>query len=80
LADGSGGLERLSTSEYTQSPNSWSADAQLLAFIEINPQTGYDLWVLRLKERKAEPFLRTPFNEGAPPVLSGRTLASLCFG
>jgi Tol biopolymer transport system component len=25
-----------------------------------------DIWVLRISDRKAEPFLRTPFNEGAP--------------
>jgi Tol biopolymer transport system component len=66
LADGSGGLEQLVTSDYTQAANSWSPDAQLLAFIEINPTTGYDIWVLRLSDRKAQPFLRTPFNESAP--------------
>ncbi len=66
LADGSGGLERLTTSEYNHAPNCWSPDGQLLAFIEINPTTGYDIWVLRLSDRKAQPFLRTPFNESAP--------------
>ena len=66
LADGSGGLERLTTSEYLQGPNSWSPDGQLLAFIEVNPTTGRDIWVLRMGDRKAQPFLRTPFNETAP--------------
>ncbi len=66
LADGSGGLERLTTSEYNHAPNSWSPDGQLLAFIEITPTTGWDIWVLRLSDRKAQPFLRTPFNESAP--------------
>jgi eukaryotic-like serine/threonine-protein kinase len=66
LADGSGGLERLSTSEYINTPMSWSPDGQLLAFIEIHPTTGYDIWILRLSDRKIEPFLRTPFNESAP--------------
>jgi Tol biopolymer transport system component len=36
LADGSGGLERLTTSEYLHAPMSWSPDGQLLAFIELN--------------------------------------------
>jgi serine/threonine-protein kinase len=76
LADGSGGLERLTTSEYTQSGNSWSPDGQLLAFIEINPTTGYDIWVLRMGDRKPQPFLRTPFNESVPQLSSdGRWLA-----
>ena len=66
LADGSGGLERLTTSEYLHSPYSWTPDGQLLAFLEINPTTGYDLWVLRMSDRKAEPFLRTTFNESVP--------------
>jgi Tol biopolymer transport system component/predicted Ser/Thr protein kinase len=76
LADGSGGLERLTTSEYPNSPRSFSPDGQLLAFIEINPTTGYDIWVLRLKDHKAEPFLRTPFNESVPSFSpDGRWLA-----
>jgi eukaryotic-like serine/threonine-protein kinase len=76
LADGSGGLERLTTSDDTQTPNSWSADGQLLAFNEINPTTGIDVWVLRMSDRKAQPFLRTPFNESAPRFSpDGRWLA-----
>ena len=76
LADGSGGLERLTTSEYLQAPNSWSPDGQLLAFVEIDPATGYGHWVLRMSDRKAQPFLRTPFNEGAPRFSpDGRWLA-----
>jgi eukaryotic-like serine/threonine-protein kinase len=66
LADGSGGLERLTTSEYSPAPNAWSADGQLLAFIDVNPTTGWDIWVLRLSDRKAQPFLQTAFNESAP--------------
>jgi len=66
LADGSGGLERLTTSESSPSPNSWSSDGQLLAFVEINPTTVVDVWVLRLSDRKAQPFLQTAFNETAP--------------
>ena len=66
----------MTTSEYIQAPMSWSPDGQLLAFIEVNPTTGYDIWVLRLSDRKAQPFLRTPFNEAAPRFSpDGRWLA-----
>jgi serine/threonine-protein kinase len=84
LADGSGGLERLTTSEYVNAPFSWSPDGQLLAFIELNPTTGFDIWVLRMSDpspgsgqvRKAEPFLRTRFNETSPRFSpDGRWLA-----
>jgi len=77
-ADGSGGLERLTTSDDTQSPNSWTSDGQLLAFLEFNPTTGLDIWVLRMADRKAQPFLHTRFNEGAPRFSpDGRWLAYL---
>jgi len=65
LADGSGGLERLIASENLNVPLSFSPDGQLLAFNDLNPTTQTDIWVLRLNDRKAQPFLRTPFTEGA---------------
>jgi Tol biopolymer transport system component/predicted Ser/Thr protein kinase len=66
MADGSGGLERLSASKTNQVPRSWSPDGQLLAFMDVSPTTGFDISVLRMSDRKAEPFLRTPFNETVP--------------
>jgi serine/threonine-protein kinase len=76
LADGSGGLERLTTSENTQAPMSWSPDGQLLTFIESNPATGHDIWVLQLSDRKAQPFLRTLFDVMSPRFSpDGRWLA-----
>ena len=66
LADGSGGLKRLTSGEYLQAPNSWSQDGQLLAFTEFSPTMGIDIWVLRISENKALPFLATPANETAP--------------
>jgi len=76
LADGSGGLERLTTSEYLLAPSSWSPDGQLLSFYEINPTTQRDIWVLRMSDRKAQPFLRTKFDEAVPQFSpDGRWLA-----
>ena len=63
LADGSGGLEQLTTNGIR--PSSFSPDGRLLAFgRELDPGTGNDIWVLRLSDRKTEPFLRTRSNEG----------------
>ncbi len=72
-ADGSGGLERMTTSEYPQAPMSWSPNGQLLSFVQANPTTGFDIWMLRMGDasassgqvRKAQPFLQTRYNEGA---------------
>jgi serine/threonine-protein kinase len=75
-ADGSGGLERLTTSEYAHVPMSWSPDGQLLAFIEVNPSTQRDIWILRMSDRKAQPFLKTRFDESVPRFSTdGRWLA-----
>jgi len=76
LADGSGGNERLTTSEHRQGPTSWAPDGQLLAFIEVNPNKRFEIWVLRMGDRKAQPFVQTRFNEGAPRFSpDGRWLA-----
>jgi serine/threonine-protein kinase len=76
LADGSGGLERLTTSEHLHFPMSWSPDGQVLAFVEVTPTTGYDIWMLGLGDRKAQPFLQTPYNESVPMFSpDGRWLA-----
>jgi Tol biopolymer transport system component len=75
LADSSGGLEELATDGYG-APSSWSPDGQLLLSDNSNPVTGYDIYVLRLGDHKGQPFLRTPFNEGAPRFSpDGRWLA-----
>jgi len=66
LADGSGGPEKLATSQFINVPDSISPDGQLLAFHEANPTTGEDILVLRLSDRKVVPFLRTHFNEADP--------------
>jgi Tol biopolymer transport system component len=76
LADGSGGPERLTNSERIKRADSWSPDGQLLAFTQFDPPTGRDIWMLRLSDRKSQPFLRTPSNESAPHFSAdGRWLA-----
>jgi serine/threonine-protein kinase len=64
-ADGSGPAERLHVSENEQFPTSWSPDGRLLAFVEVHPETGADIWILSMDgEQTPHPFLVTPFNEG----------------
>lgn len=76
-ADGSGAVERLTTSEHLHTPHCWSPDGRILAFIEVNPTTGRDIWLLPVEgERKPYPFLQTQFNESAPRFSpDGRWLA-----
>ena len=45
-ADGSGEAEALfTTRDFPFGPSSWSPDGQTLAFVEVNPATGADIWV-----------------------------------
>ena len=83
-ADGTGGAQRLTDSKNFQSPASWHPSGKFLAFEENNPQTGYDLMILRMegdeasgwKPGKPSVFLNSPFAEREPMFSpDGRWLA-----
>jgi Tol biopolymer transport system component len=83
-ADGAGEAVRLTESKNIQVAQSFSPDGKRLAFAEIDPHTGYDIWTLPVgevesdhpKPGKAEPFLVTPFSEQGPTISpDGRWLA-----
>ena len=58
---GSGEEERLTTSPNIQGPGSISRDGRWLAYYDLDPATGCDIWVLPLNgDRKPQAFLRTP--------------------
>ena len=59
--DGSGPAEVMLTRPYDQHTTSVLADGTLLYF-DVNPQTGFDLWVLS-QDGMASPLRATPFNE-----------------
>ena len=74
-ADRSGDAEPLLIRDNNQIPYSWSPDARLLAFSEMHPATGRDIWVLPM-DGEPQPFLVTSFSERAPAFSpSGRWLA-----
>ncbi|MCZ6778708.1 MAG: protein kinase, partial [Acidobacteria bacterium] len=63
-ADGSAAVEPLLSAENEMWPTSWSPDGRVLAYTELNPTTGADIWLLPLEgERKPASFLRTDFDE-----------------
>jgi Tol biopolymer transport system component len=74
-ADGSGKPEPPSSSKTMQFPRSFAADGKRLAFTDINPATGSDVWTMPvesdsagLRAGKPEVFLETPFNERMPAL------------
>jgi Tol biopolymer transport system component len=75
MADGSGGLERLTHGD-NNVPFSWSPNGQLLAFVDTSSSTAPGIWVLRMSDHKAQSFLQTPAFEDAPQFSpDGRWLA-----
>jgi Tol biopolymer transport system component len=65
-ADGTGGLEQLTVRDMPFVPMSWSPDGLTLSLIEVNPETGFDLWVMSVQDHKPTLFLGTRFNESVP--------------
>jgi serine/threonine-protein kinase len=74
-SDGSGEPQQLLAAQNIyRDAWSFSPDGRRLAYFEINPETGYDLWTVTLdtsdpdhpRAGKPEPFLVTPSNESAP--------------
>jgi len=66
-ADRSVAEERLTTIGMQQSAASWSPDGRVVAFTQVGPDTGGDLYVLDMDAgRKPRPFVQTRFNEGSP--------------
>ena len=63
-SSGGGTDELLVTSDSRKSANDWSADGKFLLYQELNPKTGFDLWVFPLAgEQRRVPFLQTQFDE-----------------
>jgi dipeptidyl aminopeptidase/acylaminoacyl peptidase len=59
--------ERLTTGEGNQTPGSWSADGQWLAYYDTDLATGGDIWVLPSEgDRKPRVVVRTPATENSP--------------
>jgi len=65
-ADGLSEEQLLLKGLHRKSPYGWSPDGRFLVFEELDPKTGYDIWVLPLEgDRKPFPFLKTEFDEHA---------------
>jgi Tol biopolymer transport system component len=80
-ADGSGTVERLTTSARNQTPGSWSPDGTMVAFVEEGDPQGsfffqFDIWVLSIGDRKTRAVIHTAANEISPEFSpDGRWLA-----
>jgi serine/threonine-protein kinase len=66
-ADRSAPPERLTNIGHMQSAASWSPDGHVLAFTQVNAETGTDVYVLDMAgDRMPRPFVQTRFAEGSP--------------
>ena len=62
-ADGSGVVERLTTSETVHVPFSWSRDGRHIAFT-AGSDRQQDIWVISMDDGTSEPFIASEFFEG----------------
>ncbi len=76
-SDGGSAEQRLTTSDNTQTPGSFSLYDKQLAFTEADLANGSDIWVLTLDEKpKPTEFRRLPPSENGPVISpDGRWLA-----
>jgi serine/threonine-protein kinase len=80
-ADRSAPEERLLDSKGMQSVVSWSPDGNNIAYVDMFPETGFDVLVLPLKgEHKPIPFAHTPFYEGSPKFSPDGKWVAYCSG
>ena len=62
--EAAGSAELLFANQHPKWITDISRDGRYLAYYELHPQTGRDIWILPLQgEKKPEPFLVTPANE-----------------
>ena len=76
-ADGTGEVQRLTTSEVDQFSSSWSSDGTTLVLAERHPQTRTDIAVVTMDdERASETLIATEFNDSFPELSrDGRWIA-----
>jgi dipeptidyl aminopeptidase/acylaminoacyl peptidase len=74
-ADGSGASERVVETASIAYPASWSPDDGTLAYSQLDPANGSDLWSWSA-ETGAQPLLQTKFQESSPMISpNGKWLA-----
>ena len=66
LSDGSAPMERLTTSQNSQYPGSWSSDGKTLAFADVGEDANIDIALLDVSSGRVTPFLNSQYTERCP--------------
>ena len=59
-ADGSAPAVRLQETTLVQGPTSWSPDGKRLVYVEVTPETRFDLWTLTVANGRQELLVKSP--------------------
>jgi Tol biopolymer transport system component len=61
-------VQRLTRSEQHQDPASWSRDGRYLTFDQLNPETGWDIYLLDMASLESRALIRSRFRETHPMI------------
>jgi len=57
--DGASGAMKLQDAEFVQAPMSWTPDGKALVYVEVDPATRHDIWMISVPERRKRPLVKT---------------------
>ena len=65
-ADGGEESRRLTTSDHDQGIPAWSPDGKTIAYVDLDPVSHADIWVVDVADGKTRPFVKSPSDDWNP--------------
>ena len=61
--DGTSDEQQLTRGDHVQTPLSWSPDGKLLMYSDVDPASGFDLWLVSPADGKMQPLVAAPLDQ-----------------
>jgi serine/threonine protein kinase len=61
--DGTSDEQQLTRGDHVQTPLSWSPDGKFLMYYDVDPVTGFDLWLVSPADGKMQPLVTAPLEQ-----------------
>jgi eukaryotic-like serine/threonine-protein kinase len=66
LASGAGQVELIAESNNPLWVSDWSKDGKSILYVDTDPTTAHNIWILSLDDRKPSPYFQTSFEDTTP--------------